>query len=175
MLDHSGKDNLQQRISEFGERFGRLLATGRFRIRENTLLNRTYISEHLIALSTGLMKEERSVGRTGVRFTFRIELLNTTDQGKVRRMFGETIEWINAKQISAATGISRSTASRRCKRAAALLIADRDTMRIIHGEATYEKTGLINVSDAELRPHLEEYFTAAQSGTAIKTYFYELK
>ncbi len=92
MLDHTCKANSQQRVSKFGKRFGRLLATGRFRIRENTLLKRTYISEDLIALSTGLMKEERSVGRTGTRFKFRIELLNTTDQDKVRLMFGETIE-----------------------------------------------------------------------------------
>lgn len=48
-------------------------------------------------------------------------------------------------------------------------------MRIINGEVAYEKAGLRNVSDAELRQHLEEYFTAAQSCAAIMTDFYDLK
>lgn len=163
MLDHTCDADHQQWISEFGERFGKLLATGRFRVRENTLLKRTYISERLIALSSGLMQEERSVGRTRTRFKFRIELLDIPDQHRVRCMFGEVIDWIDAKQISAATGVSRSTATRRCQRIAALLIVARNTMRIINGEVAYAKKWLISVSDSEVRQRIEEYFNPVQS------------
>jgi hypothetical protein len=163
MLDHTSDADHEQWLSEFGERFKELLTTGRFHIRENTLLKRAYASERLVALSSGLMREERSVGRPRTRFKFRIELLDRPDQLKLRRMFGATVEWVDTVQIRAATSISRSTAARRCERTAAMLIAARNTMRIIKGEVAYSKDWLISVSNSEVQQRIHEYCESAQS------------
>lgn len=158
MLDHTSDTDHRQWISESTERFGALLATGRFRIRENRLLNRSYVPERLIALSSGLMCEDRSAGRIGRTFKFRLELLDKADQLNIRRLFGEDVEWVNAKQISAATNVSRSTANRRCESTAALLILARDRMRIISGEVAYSTEWLIRISNPSVQQRIREYY-----------------
>jgi len=152
-LDTTEKHNAW--LAEVWSRLGELRSSPKYRDADPE-----WVPEDLLLLASGLFRVLSGTGRFAQREEYRIELLASDAQTAIRKLRGESVEWVSIQDAAQAEDAPRSSQRRSLKDRIIQLLQNSENCRIERGAMTWKASYIRALLNAEQKQKLDALLAA---------------